>query len=223
MKYCKKCDVSINSPVSRCPLCYATLIGKDNMPEPVAYPELAQAAARYNMLFRILLFLSLTASVVCVTINLVTTPARLWSAVVIANIVYMWIAIGTAMRKHAKLGHTIMIQGISLAGLIMVMNLFFDTRVNWAFNYALPFLFFSVTLSITIIVIVKRMAIRDFILYFILTALMGLLPLLALAMGLVTVIWPSLVSAIYSGLALVSIFIFADNATKIELKKRFHI
>ena len=52
---------------------------------------------------------------------------------------------------------------------------------------------------------------------------MGLLPLLALAMGLVTVIWPSLVSAIYSGLALVSIFIFADNATKIELKKRFHI
>jgi len=222
MKYCKKCNLSVNSPVARCPLCYATLTAKDTNPEPLAYPALHQAA-RYNIILRILLFLSLSVSIVCFTINVLTFKKLWWSLVVTANIVYLWITIGTALRKHSKIGFNIMIQGISLGVLVLLMDRLFDTHVNWAFNYALPFLFFSATLAITIIVIVKRMAIRDFILYFILTALLGFIPLLLMLFGLVTVLWPSLAAALYSALALVSLFIFADNATKIELKKRFHI
>jgi len=223
MKYCNKCAVSVDSPVTRCPLCYATLVSKDNEPEPVSYPDLETQAEKYNIFFRVLLFLSLSVSVVCTTINFLAPTKTWWSLIVVANILYMWIAISTALQRRAKLGYNVLIQGLCLAVMILIFDRFFDSKVNWAFNYALPFLFLTATLSITIIVIIKRMKIRDFILYFILTALMGFVPLLLIAVGLVDVIWPSVVSAVYSGLALVSIFVFADNATKVELKKRLHI
>jgi len=142
---------------------------------------------------------------------------------VLASSVYMWITIGTSLRKGRKLGFSVLSQGICLSGMVMLLDYFLETHNNWAFNYALPLLFLCATLCISIIVIVKHIAIRDFILYFVLTALLGFIPLILIALGLVTVLWPSLVSIIYSGLALASIFIFADHATKIELKKRFHI
>lgn len=222
MKYCKKCDIRVNSPVARCPLCFATLSAADSEPEPLSYPNL-QFVERYNITLRVLLFLSLTVSVVCVTINFLTPHTIWWSFIVVLNIVYIWIAIGTALKKHTKIGFNILIQGLSLAGLLLALSFFFELKNNWVFNYALPLLFFSATLSITIIIIVRRVAIRDFILYFILTALMGFIPLVLYAVGLITLMWPAMVSAVYSALALASIFIFADTATKVELKKRLHI
>jgi hypothetical protein len=48
-------------------------------------------------------------------------------------------------------------------------------------------------------------------------------PILLVAAGEVAVLWPSAASAVYSGLSLISLFIFADRSTKQELKKRFHL
>lgn len=223
MKYCNKCRVRVNSPVARCPLCYATLAREDANPEPPSYPDTATFAEHYNILLRLLLLLSFSVSIACFTINALTYRHVWWSLIVIVLILYMWFSISTAVRRRRKLGYNVMIQGLSLAVLLAVLDRLLPTRGNWTFDYVLPALFFCATLSITVIVIVRRMAIRDFILYFILTALLGFIPILLMAVGLVKVLWPSLVSALYSLVSLVSLFILADNATKIELKKRFHI
>lgn len=222
MKYCKSCNVSVNSPAERCPLCYSALAIKDNTPEPLAYPDLSEKAAQYNLIFRILLFLSLAISGVCLTINFASSGRISWSIIVLVNILYMWIAIGTAIKRRARLGYNVMVQAVSLSALMVIFD-FFAGHSNWALNYVVPFLLISAMISITIIIIVKRVAIGEFILYFVLTALMGFIPVIMLAVGQVTVRWPAITSAFYGGLSLISIFIFADNATKTELKKRFHI
>lgn len=222
MKYCKSCNVSVNSPSLRCPLCYAGLESLDNHPEPHSYPDLSGKAAKYNLVFRLLLFFSLTICIVCVTINLASAGRISWSLLVLVNIAYIWVSIGTAIKPHSRLGFNILVQVVSLSVLMVIFD-FFAGHTNWALNYVVPFLFISATLSITVIIIVKRIAMGEFILYFVLTALLGFIPLIMLAAGQVTVRWPAVSSAVYSGLSLVSIFIFADHATKNELKKRFHI
>lgn len=222
MKYCDRCHVTVNNPIDRCPLCFASLVSQDNRQEPQSYPALLQKAERYNMLRRIFIMASLTISIICVTINLMTNPSVLWSLIVVVNIVYMWVAISTAVRIRSKLGYNILIQVISLAALMVVID-WFSGHSNWALNYVVPFLFITATMSITIIIIVRRMDSSSFILYFFLTALIGFVPIVLLAMGLVTVLWPSLASALYSGLSLISLFVFADRDTKHELKKRFHL
>ena len=222
MRYCNGCNVDIDTPVERCPLCYTALIQKDSEPEVQAYPPLIEQAERYNLIIRILIMMSLTASVVCFTINMLNFSGTWWSLIVIGNILYMWIAVSTAVRRRTKLGLNVLIQAISLSALMVFIDMF-SSHTNWALNYVVPFLLMTATMSITVIIIVLRMDSRSFILYFFLTALIGFIPILLLVIGQVNVVWPSLVSAIYSGLSLSSLFIFADRDTKQELKRRFHI
>jgi ABC-type antimicrobial peptide transport system permease subunit len=134
----------------------------------------------------------------------------------------MWVALSTALRKNIRLGMNIMIQFISLAGLVVLLGILLDFS-SVVYNYILPAVFTSAMISITITVIVRRMDLQSFILYFILVALLGFIPMLLIAFHVATILWPSLVSALYAALSLCSLFIFADNATKIELKKRFHL
>lgn len=223
MRYCEACKVQVDNPLEYCPLCCHTLTAYDNCPESESYPDYQGAARRYNLLLRILLMLSLTAGTTCLVINLLTKHSFLWSLIVISNILYMWIAIPIALRRRHSVGFKIMAQAFLLSALVVVVDLVIGHNSSWAYDYVLPFLFSTATLTITVISIVKRVKLREFILYFILIALLGFVPLLLMAVGLVRVSWPSLVSALYAGLSLISLFVFADNATKIELKKRFHI
>ncbi|MFV0400251.1 MAG: DUF6320 domain-containing protein [Oscillospiraceae bacterium] len=222
MKHCERCNVDVDSPVSRCPLCYTMLSPADNKPEVPTYPDLSEQAEKYNLVFRILVFLSLAISVTCLTINIATNTDFMWSLLVVINILYMWVAIGTAIRKRNTIGFNIMVQVVSLAALVVFLGNFLDFS-RAVFNYILPALFLCATLSISIITIVRRMNAQQFILYFILVGLLGFIPLVLMLLGFTTVRWPSLISAVYSGLSLVSLFIFADNATKMELRKRFHL
>lgn len=221
MKYCNKCRASVDSPVEHCPLCYATLSDIGGGLEPQSYPDLQEKARKYHLVFRILLVLSLAAGSICLTVNLLTEHQRLWSLIVISNIVYMWIAIGTALRARSRPGFVILVQALSFSALVVVVGWLADYK-SLALNYLLPFCFATATLSITIIIVVKRMNVQEFVLYFILTALLGFIPVILMAFGLVDVLWPSLASAIHAGLSLVGIFVFADRATKSELRKRFH-
>ncbi len=223
MRYCEACKVQVDNPLEHCPLCFHALSPYNDAPEEESYPDYQGAARRYNLILRILLMLSLTAGATCLTINLLAKHTFLWSLIVIANILYMWLAVPTALRRRHSVGFKVMAQAFLLAALVVVVDLVTGHNDTWAYDYVLPFLFSTATLTITVISIVKRVKLREFILYFILIALLGFVPLLLLAVGLVQVSWPAMVSALYAGLSLVSLFIFADNATKIELKKRFHI
>jgi len=222
MKLCENCNVKIDNPNELCPLCYSTLTRIDNNPEPLSYPDFAERAEKYNIIYRILLFLSVTTASISLIINIFTFSEYWWSLIVIANIIYMWITIVSFTKKHIRISFSIFVQAISLSALLLIID-YLTGYHKWALNYGAPLLFATAMVCITIIIIVRRVAISRFILYFFLIALLGFIPITLMAFGLVTVLWPSLSSAVYSAISLVSIFIFADNATKIELKKRFHI
>lgn len=223
MRFCDKCGVKVGNPLRHCPLCYSTLRSADDSPELYTYPDYESKAQRYNLILRILIMISLSAGAICVTIDILTGGRFYWSIIVVACIAYVWFSVGIAMRRHVTLGFKVLTQAASLAVLVVIIDRVIADYDIWAYDYILPFLFCLATLSITIIIIVKRVNLREFILYFVLISLLGFIPVILLAIGLVNVAWPSLASAVYSALSLISLFVFADTATKIELKKRFHI
>lgn len=223
MKYCNACKARVANPLEHCPLCYATLNAIGEEPEMDSYPDYHGAAKRYNLILRILLMLSVAAAVICLTINLLVSKSFLWSLLVIANIAYCWLAISTALRKRYSAGFKLLAQVFYLGALLVVIDQMTDTNVNWAYDYALPLLFCSAILTMTIVCLARRLRLREFILYFILIALLGFIPLILLGVGVMQTSWPAIVSAVYGGLSLISLFVFADSATRMELKKRFHI
>lgn len=222
MRYCEACNVKVDNPLEHCPLCYHALAPADDAPELESYPDTRAAARRYNLILRILVMASLTGGVTCVTVNLLAGHTFPWSLIVAVNILYMWLAVPVALRRRYSVGFKIMVQAFLLAALIVAVD-WITGRHTWAFDYVLPFLFCTATLTITVVTIIKRVRFREFILYFILIALLGFVPLILMAAGLVQTVWPSMVSALYAALSLVSLFVFADRATRSELKKRFHI
>lgn len=222
MKYCEQCQVYVDNPTEHCPLCFSGLRQADNHPEPPAYPMVFRQVEQYHLMFRLLLMLSLTVAVVCIIINLMTNRETLWSLVVVGNIVYMWVAIGAAVRRWTKVGFNVLVQALSLSGLLLLIDGFTGYH-GWALDYVIPFLLMTATLCVTLLSIIRRMDAKKFILYLFLTALTGLIPIVLYALGLVKVMWPSLVCAVYSLLSLIGMFVFADRYTKQELKKRFHL
>lgn len=212
----------VDHPVERCPLCFDRLERADGFPEEPSYPPLLKQAEQYNLIKRTLLMLSFTVALVCVTINFFASPQNWWSLIVLGNILYMWIAIGTMVRKRSKLGYNILMQAISLSAVLILIDYRTGWR-GWAVNYVFPFLLMTAILSITVVIIVRRVDSSHFILYLFLMALIGFLPIALWAVGWAEVLWPALVSALYSALSIIGMFIFADRSTKQELKKRFHL
>lgn len=238
MKYCGKCNVNVNTDSQKCPLCSMVLSdGKtqcfdENVPEnslPDAcgdnakYPKPeTDTAERYNFVFRLILFISVVIGSTGLLINLLVYSGVLWSLYVIGTMLYIWIIVAYPLFVKRKIGHIIVITAISTS--IYLYSLELATRTKgWGLSYATPFLFIAATLMITFIIFLRRLKWREYSTYQTIMVILGFLPVIFSITGLVTPIWPSVLSAFYSFLTLTGMFIFVDKKYKNELIKRFHL
>jgi hypothetical protein len=99
-----------------------------------------------------------------------------------------------------------------------------DHRVDiYAMDYVLPALFTATTTAITLIICIRFMRWQEYVIYQLITAVLGCVPLGLYFLGLATVAWPSIASAAYSFVTLIGMFIFADRRYKNELSRHFHV
>ncbi|MEG1710201.1 MAG: DUF6320 domain-containing protein [Clostridia bacterium] len=94
MKYCNICHVYINNQLKRCPLCGSHTEEKEtnytqykNEIEPkVCYPKIQlKGDAYHNFLRKKSWFIVLTVMIVCVLINLLETPTKIWSGYIVVS------------------------------------------------------------------------------------------------------------------------------------------
>ena len=222
MKRCDQCGFHVDNPLEHCPLCYATLLRVDGQLEVLSYPDLSKKVVRYNIIWRALLVLSIMAGSICLTINWLTNRDFWWSLLVIVSILYIWITVGTAIRRRTKIGFNILVQVINLLFLVIFIDIFAGNK-GWALNYVVPLLFVTAMVCDSVIVVIRRAYVGVSILGFLLVALLGFLPIFLNVMKLTTILWPALASALCSAISLISIFLFAGQVTKNELIKRFRI
>lgn len=232
MKYCKKCKLSVHTHKSTCPLCFATLTedqsatgldAKEAEQNFTSYPPgNERSAKRYNFVLRLLFFISIVVVSSSVLVNILTYAGDLWCLIVLAGILYLWAAFAYPIFTKKGIGHVIVIESLS-ASLILYFIQYTTNTSGWALEYAMPFIFAAATLMITFIIWLKRMKWRQYTVYQMTMMLLGFIPVLFCIFGLVKIIWPSLVSALYSTLTLVGMFVFADKKYENEIIKRFHL
>ncbi|UOO36819.1 hypothetical protein IZU99_05900 [Oscillospiraceae bacterium CM] len=233
MKNCDKCRVSVNTRYDFCPLCGMRLTAQpseSDLPKMSGllsateqhdiYPRY-NAKAKYNLTLRILAFLSLFAVASTLLINLLTYQGMLWSLLVAAGIAVFWAAVIYPVTVRKNIGHHIAVNAVSVC--VFFITAHFVVRAKgWSLDYVVPFLFIAATTFISLVILIKWMKWREYALYQFITIILGLLPVISVLAHLVTTAWPSLVSAVYSFLTLLAMFIFGDKKYKNELIKRFH-
>lgn len=224
MRFCDKCGITVNAPRAHCPLCQCTM-RRDENPKSIEeeiYPEIKTYYKQYFMFFRILIFVSIVLGGASLAVS-IFAQIPLWiSLVIIAGIVYMWLTVITAVKKWNNVSKNILYQSFFLGFVVVLIDHYFGW-LKWSVNYVIPSICLSSMVAIAIICKIRRYRINEYAVYMLVNCFFAVAPLVLWLTGVVTVVWPSVFSIIFSVLILAGFWLLTGLNIKGELRRRFHI
>lgn len=221
MKVCEKCKVKVAGSRKYCPLCQGVLTGPDCEEEEI-FPLVPTIYRQYSLFFRLLIFISIVAAVVCVSINVLTYRGVWWSFFVSAGIVCMWIILAVSARKRNNIPKNMMYQVAVVSILAAVWDALTGWR-GWSVEYVLPLICTAAMIAMAILMKVIRLNVADLIIYFCINALFGIAPLILLLIGCLHVRYPALICVGCTVVSLSAILLFQGESLRAELKRRLHL
>ena len=223
MKYCEKCKVYVPSGRERCPLCQRFLVeGEHQGYNDEIFPYIPTMYHQHNLLIRILLFLSVVFCVVCFALNLLIWNHSWWSLFVLLGVAAAWLTVAQAIRKRTTFCKHVLYQMVTIALVAVIFDLL-TGFYRWSFNYVIPALCaFSMVVVATIAVMGHRL-IQNYIIYMVVSAIFGIVPLLFLIPDWTTILWPTVLTASAGVIYLAALVLFIGQDTWVELKKRLHM
>ena len=221
MRRCPDCTVDVEGGWTRCPLCGSALEGR-SVPSP--YPAVPLRFTRRRVL-RVLALTSLAVIALSFLAQLLFRPDQQgigalrpgWLGVVAAWLVGL-VAVVTR-RNLAKF----IVYLVALAGGVCVYWDYLTGWDAWSLTYVVPILCAASIVGLVITVRVVRMQVGDHVVYSGLTVLLGLTPLVFLALGWVGTVIPSAICGGLSAAAIVLLLPVRGGAVRHELAKRLHL
>lgn len=220
MRYCHYCQVHIRGNQQHCPLCKNTLTGESNQHEEI-FPYVPPSYQRH-FIIRIMVFISIVAIVTSFAVHQIFPSKINWPILVLFSLLSMWISLGMIIIKMHNIPKNIMWQVI----IVSFLCIFWDWRTNWrgwSLDYALPTIYVSAMFVMYVTAKVMRLSARDYIFYFLLDGIFGILPVVFILLNWVHVTYPSIICVGISIIFLSAIFIFQGENIKEDLNKRMHV
>lgn len=221
MRYCEKCKVAVEGSRKYCPLCQAETrcIDEDSRE---TFPLIPTVYKKYNLFFRILIFASVVAGVVSVLINMLIPTRIWWSFFVLLGIGSMWITLAIAVRKRRNIPKTVLYQVVVISLLAVLWDAITGWH-SWSLDYVLPIVCTFAMIAMSIIARVLNLHFEDFVIYILIDAVFGIIPVVFLLFGHLRVPLPSLFCVAGSIISLSALFLFEGERIKTELKRRLHL
>ena len=221
MKYCEKCRVNVEGNFAFCPLCQNELrdLGGENQEY---FPYVPTIYHQYNVLFRILILLSIVAGVTCVTINLLFPDSGWWSLFVIAGLVCLWISLSIGIRKRKNIPKNTMYQVVILSMIGVLWDLFTGWH-GWSLDYVIPIVCLCAILTFFILHRIFGIRQSDLMIYLVMDSVFGILPVVFFFTGLLHIPYPSLICTAVSIIFLSALLLFRGDSLLAELKRRLHV
>jgi hypothetical protein len=220
VKRCEKCDINIIGKRQSCPLCQGALAGQDNEQEEV-FPGISSIYKQHNLFFRILILISIIVVTVSVVVNIMFTQKGAWSLFIIGGLASVWVSLITAINKRNNIPKNIVYQ-VMIISIALVIWDYMTKWKGWSIEYVIPVLCVFAMISMAIIPKILKLRIEDYILYLIIDGFFGIIPVVFILIGILDVIYPSLICVASSVISLSTILIFEGESMRDEMKKRLH-
>jgi len=163
----------------------------------------------------------IAAACAAVMVNLIFTPSLRWSAYVIGGSLSMWLALALGFFKRHNLLKNAIWQMLLISGVCLIWD-YATGRHGWSVDYVLPSVCLLIQLSMLIITRVQRLKVQEYMIYYILAGLYGLLPALLLILGAAHVKYLCVLCSGISFLLLTGLLIFKGKDMFSELYKKLH-
>lgn len=222
MQYCSQCGVYIRGKAERCVLCQSSLEPSDkDYGDEEVFPEIPPAFEAHLAL-RILVFISFVAIVGSFSVRMIFPTAINWPVFVAFGLASLWLGLIIILRKRHNIPKAIIWQ----VSLVSLLSLFWDWQTGWhgwSLDYVIPAICVTAELLMYISAKIMRLGARDYIIYAMLGAIFGILPVLFVLFNWIQVLYPSVICVTVSITFLAAIFIFRGKDIRYEWNKRMHI
>nr|MBQ4318727.1 hypothetical protein [Clostridia bacterium] len=219
MRRCNKCGVNVRGSGQVCPLCQSRLTGEA---EPDVFPSIPTVYSQFEMLFKLLIFITVSGGLISVALDLMIVDGLSWSVFVLLGIVCFWVLIFFAVRKRNNIPKNITYQ-VVLVGIISVVWDFVTGWYGWSIDFVIPIACVVAITSLGIIGKVLKMPSGDYIFSMIADGLFGIIPMILYALKLVHIIYPSIICFTLSLISIASLLIFDGSNIVSGMKKRMHL
>lgn len=230
MKYCVKCKTTVLGKRAYCPLCQSELkrIEKVTMAdveiekEEEIFPYVPTIYQKYHMFFKIMIFISIAVVVITFFLNLLLTPKTMWAVVVLGGILCFWVMVFFIFAKRKNAAKNILYQ-VVIISLISAIWDYFTGWNQWSIDFVIPILCLAALLGIAVMSKIIYSEIEDYLIYLLIGSVFGIVPIVFYALGMVTIVFPSLLCVASSILFLSAILVFQGERMMSELKRRLHL
>lgn len=221
MKFCSKCKLSVAGQRRYCPLCQGVLQDLDANDNEV-FPVIPTIFHKYNLFFRILILLSIIVTVISVIIDMMVFNRIWWSFFVAAGIGCFWLSMAIAISKRRNIPKNILYQVVDISALAVIWDLCTGWRA-WSIDYIVPSACTLAMLSMAIIAKVTNLRVKDYIIYLVIDAFFGIIPLIFILTGILDERLPSLICVATSVISLAALILFEGENMHGEFKRRLHL
>ena len=220
MSRCHHCQIYVSDRTEICPLCRGVLeIGGETA---IAYPDIPQQRKKLVLIRGILLFASLIAAAICLFIDLHTKNRLDWSLIATGGIL-VGLRVFFVMTNPVS-GYRRRVLETLFAAVIYVMLIDYVTGFyGWSVNFVLPGAMFVLNFGLLLLMLINRRNWQSYMVYQILSIVIGLVPILLVYRGIVTVPLLSELAFASSVLLFLGTLIFGGRAALAELGRRFYI
>lgn len=220
MQYCNHCQVTIRGNKKRCPLCKNMIAADDNDTKKI-YPNIPLVYERH-LVIRILLFITIVTIVVSFAVYRLVPSNVNWPIFVLLGLLSMWLSIALVLRKRNNMTKNMM----WLVTLTAALSILWDWRIGWrgwSLDYVIPAVSVAAICAMYVTAKVMKLSARDYIIYFLLGGLFGIIPVLFILFNWLNVLYPSIICVSVSIIFLSAILLFQGDNIKSELDKKMHI
>ena len=221
MRRCHACAVDIEGTWTQCPLCAGPVVG-ESTPSPL--PAIPLRFSRRRVV-KVLFLTSIAVILASFAAQLLFSRGLAGIGVlrsVWLGVITMWLVVLMAERKRRNVAKgTVYL--VVVIGLVCVYWDYLTGWRGWSLTYAVPIVSAFSIVALLITVRVMRIEVGEHIVYSGLTVLLGLAPIVFVALGWVTNPLPSAACGALSLLALVLMQLSRGADVRHELSKRLHL
>ena len=225
MKYCKRCKIKTSDEQTSCPLCYNELESINEERLTSFYPKRKQdEKLKHSEYFLVKLFTVISFCIVAIAgfINFLTYTGSVWSLLIAACVIYLWILIAHTIISKSSVFEKVMYQIIGLTAVLTSTEVI-SGGGDWLINFVVPSL--SITLTIVLVMITfcsskrKNYTLSFFLIYLLLI----LVPIITLAFKMLRFKLLMQINLLLLILVIVGTLILGFKTLKSEISKKFHL
>lgn len=224
MKHCDKCNIDVESNLNNCPLCGAYLKADEGIrtENRHAYPDVKYRARSRRIFFKLFVFASIIAGLVCLVVDYAVNKKITWSLHLVVALLGYWVTLGRSMFFRLPLRRQLVADFVVAVLIVFYAEHFAGSTNHWAFHLGMPIAFMAVFGAFLVMCVLDNRHWRLYAMSVTPICVISVIPIIVSIIVFKDINWAWYIATGMGISTIISFVLFGKQGYVTELKKRLH-